>query len=266
MLLVKPQVSRVELIHPTFADAHKVAALKREVLQFKENYGFSRAVLRVPTGLADGQHSQNDGFILEAVLRSGYGTIEIFGFNDPNRKFGQRTIEEELGIVRRTVSAPRRSLYKELPLIRLEQTDDTAQQLSALYSTIYRSYPIPLNPKTIFDLLGSSIAYGIVERGSLAAVLFGEIIQFENLHLIELTHAAAVPRLRGDGIITILAEKIRSEAQRRFGKIIIFAEAIPGPVMRSCHDFGMTHCGILREHSNIAIGDSIFSNLYVWSL
>ncbi len=261
MLSFNEKILRVELIHPHFANSAKVDQLKRSLAREKERFGATRAVLRVLTEKPFG----DEQFELEAKIRVPGGNIAIFGFNDSSRFPSPDTVRQETAYLARVVGTQRRTASRDLEIRRLEANRRVAEELESLYADTYSDYPKPLTTTTILKLLQDSIPYAVFENGRMVSVLFGEITEFEDVHVIELTYSATVPLKRGIGMTVALANKIGEEAEYRFHKLGIFAETIAGPVMRSCHDFGMTYQGLLREHYRIAIGDRLFTNLYLWS-
>ncbi len=268
MLFVNKKISRVELVHGKILDPsknpHELRSLRAELLSAKETNHATRAVLWLIT--PNSPPNNICEFELEAAIPTPKGTVAFFGFNDPGRNFAKSDPTMEQQLLRRTLESPRRPIPANLDIIILPQTHAIASELAALYSTIYKSYPLSLDAHTLYEKLGSSLAFAVINDGRIVSVLFEELIHFEDVSLVELTHAATAPQVRGEGMTAALANRMKLEMDKSFSEVIFFAQSIPGPVMRSCHDFGMTHRGVLRNHVEIGIGGQVFDNLHVWSL
>lgn len=273
MLTFNPKVSRVKLVHPTFADRREVSRLKSYLALEKERHGASRAVLHVLTeGPVDDERFKIEGVLpLPGDKR---GEIAVFGFNDDTRHFpvSDDVLRQERAYVGRLLGEQRRSVVpSQFDIVPLHTMELSARypvvtELERLYAATYLDYPVSLDAGSILQLFGGSIAYAVIEHGEIASVLFGDIQPFEHVHVLELTHSATLASARGSGMTVALAMKIREEAERRFGTVTLFAETICGPVMRSCHDFGMSHRGVLPGHTRIVIGDHVFTDFHLWSL
>jgi len=264
VLTFNEKIARVELVHPKFADAAGVERLKKTVLHEMRGFGATRGVLRVLT-----DKPMDDGeFVLEGTIWTEKGELAVFGCNEASRLPSEEVLERERTYLKRVVGAERRAPPVGMEIKRLECAAKTAEELELLYAAAYSWYPKTLDTKSILHSLRDSIPYAVLEEGKIVCALFGEVCRFGEVHAVELTYSASAPSAskRGIGITIALAKKIEEEARRRFRSVAIFAETIAAPVMRSCHDFGMSHRGVLREHSRIAIGERVFTNFYLWSL
>jgi len=264
LLSFNQQLNRVELVHPKFADRREVARLKSVLLREKERFGATRSVLRALTSAH--VPIDDDKFKVEGRIKTPNGELSVFGFNDECRLPSPQIVAAEVAYQNKIISYERRIPPQNLEIKRLEAGSKIAEDLELVYAATYSYYPKPLDAPNILRILNEAIGYAVLQGGNIVSVLFGEIRKFDAVHTVELTYSATLPSERGAGMTVALAHKIKEEAVRRFPDPVIFAETIAAPVMRSCHDFGMSPRGVLREHFRIALGDLVFTNMYLWSL
>ncbi|HSB46549.1 MAG TPA: hypothetical protein VLD37_00935 [Candidatus Bilamarchaeum sp.] len=262
MLAHNPRLRRIELAHPEFASCSDIERLKGVVRYEMMRSGSSRGVLRV---LTEGPVKE-DEFRVEAKFPAGRGELVFLGFNLPSRLPSEQTLHDETLYLAKVLCSARRPLPENLDIVRLQADQRTALDLEFLYSQTYSDYPVPLNSGVLLSRLRDSIAYGVFSKGRMVSALFGQTCHYGGIPVVEFTLSASIPSIRGIGMTTALAAKIRAEALERDGSSITLAETIAAPVMRSCHDLGMMPHGVLREHYSMTIGNKTYTNLYVWSL
>lgn len=262
MFNYNPELKRVELKHNKFANLSEVHRLKTVLALEKGNFKAKRAILRVLTD----KPVEDDGFVLEAKIKTEKGTLAFFGLNSPNNMPSKAVVNKERKYLAAVLSSRPRPIPTKFDIIRLEPIIETALELEKLYKSAYSFYPEPLDTNSILKLLRSGIPYAVLEKGKIVSVLFGEIFEYGELTAVEYNHSVTKSTHGGISMTTALAARIRREAIERFIDPILFAETIAAPVMYSCHQLGMEIQGILPEHYRIRTGGRDFTNFYVWSI
>ncbi|MCG6961992.1 MAG: putative beta-lysine N-acetyltransferase [Acidobacteria bacterium] len=207
------------------------------------------------------------GMQAEATI-SGYfngkPAVVMSRFLDQNRR--QRpAAEEEESILRKIRSRPADPSVPALPdgyLMRVARPED-ADELAALYDTVFKSYPFPItDPGFLIETMLSDVVYRIVrdDGGSLIAAASADTIRAH--HNAEMTDFATLPDRRGLGLAQhTLAALEEDMAERDIRYLYTIARARSAGMNRVFYNRGYEWTGTLVKNCHIA---GRFENMHVW--
>ena len=195
---------------------------------------------------------------------SGEPAVVMSRFLDQNRR--QRpAAEEEESILRKIRSRPADPSVAALPdgyLMRVARPED-AEELAALYDTVFKSYPFPItDPGFLVETMLSNVVYRIVrdDGGSLIAAASADTMGAH--HNAEMTDFATLPDRRGLGLAQhTLAALEEDMAEQDIPYLYTIARARSAGMNRVFYNRGYEWTGTLVKNCHIA---GRFENMHVW--
>lgn len=160
-----------------------------------------------------------EGYRCEGVIPRFYNgkTAAVFlgNFIDPHREIAPQRdeIEKNIILAQSKSGTPIRPLSNEYSLRPAKEND--AQELAAVYKTVFASYPFPIHdPEYLIETMRSHVCYYVAEKnGQIAAAASGEMDK-ENLNA-EMTDFATLPKHLGNGLAAHLLRFMEPEIKRR---------------------------------------------------
>lgn len=235
-------------------DENDLPEIVRQVDELGRRNGYTKLFAKVPAGAAP--HFTTAGFVDEACVPKMYkgesSVLFMSKFLEQARSIpqGAERIAEVLDCARRHAGTTPDARGSDA-VTRLQEED--ADELAALYATVFETYPFPLhNPAFIQECMASdSIYFGIFSGGRLVAAAAAEVNS--KWLCAEMTDFATLPEYRGNGAATKLLVSMEQALQALSIKTlytIARAESFGMNVVFSrC---GYTFGGILHNNTHIA--------------
>ncbi len=253
-VLLSPINERIQ-VYSYEADDFRALADSLRHLAALNDYG--KIWVKVPA--ADRPAFEDAGFLCEATFPGyfdGADGASMAIFAKPDRLLRPTGAEED-DILRGALGGAASAAPKTLPegYTTTLFTDADADDLAALYATVFPTYPYPIaDPAYLRETAASHIVYRLVRNAAGELVAAASAETNPALRNSEMTDFAALPSERGKGLAQVLLPMLERDAADRHGirSFYTIARALSFGMLRTFHNCGYELTGTLVNNCNIA--------------
>ncbi len=177
---------------------------------------------------------------------------------EDRKQVNHKVIKENLDIANKKKN--RLSTYSDFDVVELKK--DSAQNITEVYSKVFKTYPFPIfEKKFIVDSLESHVRiFGVIENNRIIALASCEI-DYESKN-VEMTDFATLPDQRGKGIAQALLCHMEDEMKNAGIKTAYtIARALSAGMNITFSKCGYSYGGTLKKNTNISGG---IESMNVW--
>lgn len=253
---------RIQVVEYEGADLRAMVA---ELEQEGRNRGFGKVFLKAP--IADRIPLEEAGMCAEATIEgyfAGEPAVVMSMFLDDERRYRPfaEQQEEVLTAIRARPADPSLPALPAGYCMSVAGPDD-AEELAALYGTVFASYPFPIvDPGFLTRTMASHVVYRVLRDGEGSVVAAASADTDPEHANAEMTDFATLPDQRGLGLAQHLLAALEDDmSERGIPNLYTIARARSAGMNRVFYNRGYDWTGTLVNNCHIA---GRFEDMHVW--